>query len=183
MPDLRSKLQGPLGYAVIGAILLIALVVVLLQGERTPNRDITLGAFYLDTKTGEVFTDKIGTLPPIKAPSGEATGVRALVFACGQCDPLENRFVGYLSRFTDEAKAVMESDTATPLEARDAKFGGRRIKRVGDADWKVWQSEEGAAIIATRDNGRCKGGRVVGCKPTKQDMTGKVIVEQPKLSP
>ncbi len=69
--------------------------------------------YFMDTADGSIFTDKSDQLPPITAPSGKH-GVRAFVFACGDCGDEANRFVGWLETYTPEAKKAIETPAAGP---------------------------------------------------------------------
>jgi len=81
------------------------------------------GDWYYDLNTGTLFTAPSGQLPPINAPSGptpsgEPAGVRAFVFACGECANPADRFPAYLQKFTPGAKNLFDNlpDDQTNLD-------------------------------------------------------------------
>ena len=66
-------------------------------------------AWFYDLGTGQLFRAKGNLLPPIDAPSGplpngESAGVRAKVFAFGDCADPSNRFIGWLEKLNPEVK-------------------------------------------------------------------------------
>ncbi|MFG0249166.1 MAG: hypothetical protein ACF8OB_09795 [Phycisphaeraceae bacterium JB051] len=76
--------------------------------------------YFMDTADGSIFTAKSDQLPPITAPSGKH-GVRAFVFACGDCGDEANRFIGWLETYTPEAKKAIYQPVTGP-EGGMAKF-------------------------------------------------------------
>lgn len=95
--------------ATTGVSLVIMLVVLGAEALSGPAAISAGKVWYFDLNTGELFAARDGQTPPIAAPSGPqpdgaAAGVRAYVFACGDCGNKSERFVGYLQVYSLESK-------------------------------------------------------------------------------
>lgn len=170
------------GLVVLAALTLLLLVSALsmsfyfsnYSGSK-PSADV----WYYDTATGATFRASGLQTPPIVGPSGkrdnegEGTGVRAYLMTCGSCENEKERFVGYIERYTAEAKRVREAAEAKfhkPIDhlppAARAELGikpgagsGRRIaKPEKHPEWLTAESEDGAALIDSFMN-RCGEGK------------------------
>ena len=101
--------------------------------------------------------------PPIETPTKEKTengmnaGVRAWVFACGDCSDRSKMFIGFLETYTKEAKEAVEA-MAKPMgpDARPPMFSGEDMMAreqghlicvPGDAKWVPYGGEKGALIV------------------------------------
>lgn len=115
-------------------------------------------AYFYDLHTGELLTAPDNTVGPIQRPGGpvdgHAAGVRAQVFACGQCSDASKRFIGWLEidgpsigkpPATEEAEAVY-------------------IRRVDDSEWYSSESAAGQKITSEALS-QCGSGRVNFCRP------------------
>jgi hypothetical protein len=95
---------------IIGVIAVVAIVVtwvvILKPGASSAGGDV----YFLDMNTRELYAETKQTLSPSTAPSG-APGVRAHVFACGECTA-DSRFVAFVERYTDEALAAKKDGSA-----------------------------------------------------------------------
>jgi len=126
-------------------------------------------AFYYDLGTGEYFTDSWNTVPPITNPATGNEAVRAHFFTCGDCTP-ENRFCGYLEKFTPERKKHLGSYTPVS-EDKDVIFPGRLYALPpSESDPKradSWVDPETPAgvEITNRLRSRCKTGKIKYCNP------------------
>lgn len=72
--------------AIVLLIVCLALIVRQLLGGGGPGspRDV----YFYDTATGQVFTESAAQFAPIEAPSGPGAGVRAHIYACGDCEDI-----------------------------------------------------------------------------------------------
>ena len=113
------------------------------------------------------FTDDLSNLPPFDKDGKQA--VRAFVFRCSD----GKQFVGYLQRFTPDAKRAIEKiNTPDPNRTgppdtsgvRMAYTAGREVKRPGDAKWVSGaDGPKSAQIIAIKcPNG---GGEAAAVEP------------------
>lgn len=120
---------------------------------------ITMAYFY-DQNTGKLFAAPASTVGPIETESGpyhsEPAGVRAHVFACGQCSIESNRFIGYLSKPLPPEEQPKDEP---PLEL---------IKRVEDEQWYRSDQPEARQIMAELGE-RCPSSvRRNYCRPEPQ---------------
>ncbi len=147
--NIRDLLNGPAGYGVAGLILLIAVLYALFgSGPEEPKREFTLGAFYLDTTTGKLFVAPPDSYPPVKAPSGGVTGVKAIFYSCGACDDAKQRFLGYVTRYTDEAKAKLTAPGELSFDVRDRIMVEGIQKSADGKEWVLAVGPEGRAFEA-----------------------------------
>ena len=137
--------------AVIAVIILIVAAVMIIKGMTGKTSGPMGDASWYDTGTGELYAGPEGELPPMAAPSG-SEGVLAAVFARGSCESKADRFIGYLSKFTEEGKPLLRAAQAElPLEPRKMSAitaEHRLVKREKDTEWVATGTEEGQAIIA-----------------------------------
>jgi len=145
--------------AVIAVIVLIVAVVLIVRGMSGPSSTGPAGqGTWYDTGSNTLYGGQKGVMPPAPAPSG-SEGVMATVFAKGSCANKSDRFIGYLSKYTDEGKKLMAAAQAeNPIDT--AKIQGimgehRLVKREGDAEWVAQGSDEGQAIV---EEAKAKGG-------------------------
>jgi hypothetical protein len=132
-------------------------------------------ANFYDLGTNMLFTAS-DDVPPIEAPSGKKQangqpgGVRAYVFACGDCAPPNARFTGFLESYSEKGRAIAVAyaeDSPTVRSKMFAEAGETRL--VADPNsapltWHPDSSDDGKALLAkARDH--CKGKALVECKP------------------
>ncbi len=95
---------------IVGIIAVVAIIVawvwILKPGASSANG----GVYFLDLNTHELYPETKQALSPSPAPSG-GQGVRAHVFACGQCTA-DDRFIAFVERYTDEALAAKKDGSA-----------------------------------------------------------------------
>lgn len=103
------------------AILLVSLAVIIRQGGSGPKA--TPGeAYFYDTTTKELITDKATRIPPITTPEGHEA-VRAHYFTCGECTDSQ-RFLGYYEKYSPEVKEKLEKNPQS-FELYEMAFQGR----------------------------------------------------------
>src|SRR5271170_6898157 len=128
-----------LGLGAAGVFVLLCAVFVFLQmrGGNAPSEGNAKAFFSADDgKTW--FADDMTNVPPYDKDGKQA--IRAFVFRCSD----GKEFVGYLQRFTPDAKrAIEQRQTPDPNRTgppdtsaiRMAYTVGREVKRPGDAKW------------------------------------------------
>lgn len=148
----------------ISAVLLVGLfvyvVVEIWRGGGADRQQPTPMAYFYDQNTRELFAAPAATAVPAETPSGsfdgEPAGVRAHVYACGQCSDEAKRFIAYLSKPLPPEE---QPKNEPPLDL---------IKRVDDSQWHRSDSPEASAILAELRDYDCKGERRNLCVPDPQ---------------
>jgi len=138
-----------------------ALIGVLALSPAQANRSETVDVWFFDQGTGKLFTAGANKIPPIEAPSDAEhnenaetdedkryNGVRAMVFSCNDCRDSTTHFVGYLERYTPEAKAAAEkwADGDDPEAAYELMESGREIRLVSQDEWLAANTKDAMAI-------------------------------------
>ena len=135
-----------------GLIIVLALVMVVMQFRGNHPQKPT-GLYFTVDDGKNYFAESLGTVPPITKGGKEA--VQAIVFKCGWGKP----FVGFLQRYTPEAKARMEEAAAANREP-PLMPAGTEAKRPGESEWVKATDERYMAIT----NIRCPDGSLDGLK-------------------
>ncbi|MHC4175981.1 MAG: hypothetical protein ACYSWU_00645 [Planctomycetota bacterium] len=132
------------------------------------GRSWTTMAYFYDQNTGQLFEVPADTVGPIETDSGPyrgmPAGVRAYVFACGQCSDESLRFVGHLEAPVDAVPA--DAIAGQPAsEGEDAEGEDMVIRRPADEKWVYPSSREGKAII-DEPQSKCSSDAPLNyCKP------------------
>lgn len=182
--NIREMMNNNPAVVTIGAVVVLVLclgaIMCQLRGPSRPSGPIDL--YFFDTNAGTLFTASSDQYPPIPAPSDTGTGtsgVRAHVFGCGGCPgdldgmtPGEvedaGAFIGYLERYTEEAKAALEQsrgsdhiDSAMMYEMNlDTE-----VREVGSDQWVSGMDARGTDVY-DRVRERCEGQeRAEACRP------------------
>lgn len=115
-------------------------------------------AYFYDLHTGQLFTAPAGTPGAIQRPggtyNGHPAGVRAHVFACGQCSDASKHFIGWLEidgLSIGKQPATEEDETVY-------------IRRVDGTQWVSSESAVGEQITSEAIS-QCGSGRVNFCRP------------------
>jgi hypothetical protein len=113
--------------------------------------------YFYDQNTGELFSAPADELGPVERPSGKyrgiPAGVRAIVYACGQCSDESKRYVGWLEipvEALPEAERPPRPDGAGPPDVFVV------IRRPEDEKWAWADGPEGEKII--EGTNRCQPG-------------------------
>lgn len=171
-------------------VLVISLGVIIMQTRgRGPMGPIDL--YFYDLKTGKLFIAKSDQIPPIDAPGGpletpqgpKPAGVRAHVFACGECPSLDGMtadqvaqtgaYIAYLEMYTEQAKQMMTQ------AAQAAQGGGQAapppmmmdpteqtlVKRVEDTSWQQMYSQPGYMLADQAVKDCPDGTPAKACRP------------------
>jgi hypothetical protein len=150
---LRESMQAHRGiFGTSAAIAMVLIAVVYWRWSTRPNdvtRALTL-AWYTTDDGKTWYSDEKSLAPPFDRDG--KTSVRAFVFTC---DGDKHEFVGYLERYTAQAKqAIEDSRTAVKTEKIPPPAGlfdsvartGIEVKRPGDSTWINVSSPQAAAI-------------------------------------
>lgn len=139
---------------VVGFLLIVPIVVVLYlwrwnREQNEVTRAMTL-AWYTDDDGKSWYSDEKSLMPPFDHDG--KTSVRAIVFTC---DGDKHEFVGYLERYTPQAKQAIEQSRAQVVADKSpppvglyetiAKTG-TEVKRPGDTNWINVDSPQAVTI-------------------------------------
>lgn len=150
----------------VAVVLLLAAAGILLtvRGGTQPPGDGSV--YFYDLTSGELFMAPDTARPPIDAPGGAGKGVRAFVYACGECSPATQR-IGYLLSVSPQARAMMDK----PLEQADPAVlqNGQLIATPpeqpgGDVTWVVRNTPAGATVARTPEK-TCDSVKTSECLP------------------
>ncbi len=135
-------------------LLLIVLVVALLFVRKTPTSGRPEGQLWFYNEiTGQLFAASDLSIPPIETLSGPGTGVRAWVFACGDCSNPNERFIGYLEKMHPNTKKIMDQEIAKTGASMgigkliDKYSSGILVRSPNKTHWVPRTSAAGQAII------------------------------------
>lgn len=177
LANLRERLNrnSALVTVLVVALLLVSLGFFVLQG-RQPVYQPPAQAYFYDLSSNQanpmdrLFLAKATDVPPISAPSGTTmpdgtpTGVRANLFACGDCAK-GKLFIGYLDLLTKDAKdaqiqaqSASAATTPTPLDPQlvGRWEAGHLIRTVEEDHWVPIKSPQGEEILNALEE-HCKG--------------------------
>lgn len=127
----------------VGVVAVVVIAVVWVWILKPADRAGGEGVYFFDLGSRQLYVGSHTMIPPMAAPSG-ASGVRARVFACGQCTD-ENRFIGFLERYTDEAHAAL-TDGSAPMKPQ-LIAEGQQVTTEAAETWVVRISPQGEALI------------------------------------
>ena len=131
-------------------------------------------AYFYDLSSGKIFVNALSDPPPIAAPGqgegDEPRGVRAYLYTCGQCSPVE-WFVAYLESFDlairDEwAKKRTPGDALTDAD-RAVLDAGRYIAGVPEKEFVPAHKPEAAPLIERAKKACPDGKPPKACEPTE----------------
>ncbi|MCX5662713.1 MAG: hypothetical protein NTW19_23785 [Planctomycetota bacterium] len=131
-------------------LVVVAAVVLLIQTGVIPPSTVVGKFWYYDLATEKLFAAD-DQIPPIRVPTGPKdgppTGVRAYVFACGECSDASKRVIGYLETFDPEVhdEIVQGTPTYAAATGSDVIPGMQKnlIKRPTDKEWIGGSTPEG----------------------------------------
>jgi len=169
LAEFREKLKENPGlrYGITAALAALCLFLVLRwflsgTGGDTPPPPITKWYFY-NVKTKKLFPVDAATEAPIDTDSGPKTGVRAMVFACGDCSDQTKHFIGYLQSRKPFQKSMLNNDKS----AKMFKPGVTMVEVIREPDsnkWVLVNSKEGAKIQGKVQQ-RCGDQHTAICHP------------------
>lgn len=154
---IRQSINRHAPFAVTATALVMVLSLSAIIWQVWPDRSRPIKAAYFTVDDGQTyFVDDPTKVPPFAKDGNEA--YQAFVFQCGWHRP----FVGYLLRYTPEAKKRLEHAIAAKENlAPGAVAFGMQAKRPGGADW-VTATEEPHYDALT--NIRCPDGTLDGLR-------------------
>ncbi len=131
---LREQMKGRIGVVVAVVCFAAAAFVVWNSLNKASHKDYGQQVWVYNLDTGELLMMPTATThAPVQLDNG--TGYTTYVFSCTTCDDESARQVGYLTRYTDEAKAALEAGLTA------------------ETQW-VQMSEERSQLIATIDQAK-----------------------------
>jgi hypothetical protein len=147
---LRESLEKRKGVSVgISALFLVAAIAVIFNENRSSQTTRIDRAFYSDDDGQTYFVDEVDKLVPFDHNGKQA--YRAYVFKCSS----GKEFVGYVSRYSDTARAKLEELKAQPYnqvaqQIADTASAGTEFKKPGDSTWYSQASAGGAGILVPK---------------------------------
>lgn len=133
----------------------LAIIIPIVRIQNQPAKITDDRVWFYDLGSEELVVGRAHWIPPVPAPSGalvdgEQALVRAMLYACGNCEENEPTLI-YLEKFTPEAREKLASvdGDALKLDAADriAIENGRLIRRPTDTLWVPAASAEGRPIL------------------------------------
>ncbi len=119
MASIRDTINNNSAVVTVGAVLLLIVGLLLLMNQCSEGGpgQVNKYQYFYDLNTGELFVADALDIAPIEAPSGKPyklpngqeipAGVRAFVYACGECGP-DSKKIGYLEMYTPEAQKILQ---------------------------------------------------------------------------
>ncbi len=174
--SLRGVINNhPQFVAVIVAIVMVFSVGSMVMRGRSPDVEQHRYAYYMMPQTGQVIVDSSLQLPPLASGA-----VRAVVFSCGDCSDKSTHFVGWIEKYTDEAKQVMERMRNEPppplggppeagvqmddmMAVEDGHLIAAKPDGLAEPQWVKMDSPTGSALKRATQQ-RC-GGSALTCAP------------------
>lgn len=153
--------------AVVLLIICLGVIVNQLRGPGTRAR--TIDVYYYDLNTGELFVTESDQIPPIDTDSGAEAGVLAYVYSCTDCSDESSRKIGFLQKYSKEAKQMLVDAGGEPPD--DPRFyevvemNGQLVKRVEDQAWVPINSEQGYEMMEQSGVDCPEGQRPIPCYP------------------
>lgn len=126
-----------------------------LRASDAPDSTTPAPVWFYDLTTGKQFEGAPDAIAPIAAPSGKAdAGVRAHVFTCGSCrDVLQTR-LGYLEKYTSEARNALQTLASAPdltTEQRAEQLNmvaeGTLVGTIDGKHWYPLRSVNGEKVV------------------------------------
>ena len=168
----RRKLTKKHKMAIASAVIVagIGLLIVRLQsvGPRKSTIVVSDQVWYYDLNTKELFPGSPDDVAPIEAPSGQTpegapAGMRAYVFACGECEG-DNEFIAYLEKFSPIFKKMSSKEGIDRAGIAALEVQSQAMRRVDGGDWELGITEEGQEII-NEAIAKCPKGKIKPCFP------------------
>ncbi|NBC11175.1 MAG: hypothetical protein GVY24_05485 [Planctomycetes bacterium] len=174
--SIRETMNNNPAMVTIGAVVVLVLclgAIMCQVREPSGGQGGAVQLYFLDEGTGMLFTAESKQQPPIVAPSdtgGSTSGVRAHVLSCGDCpgnlDGLtreevqaQGAFIGYLEKYTPEAKAAMEQAMSgeEPDIAIMYEMDKGKLMRMPDSDQWIDANSERAVDVHIANREQCPG--------------------------
>lgn len=128
------------------------------------QKPVTNTVYYYDLGTDQLFVAPPADVTPIDAPSGKDNGVRAYVFACGDCSG--QTFIGWLERTAPAARKMRDNNSAVSVDDIIDAYTAQ-IERSDDRG-KTWQSQHAIHYMQWQLQQRkqmCPGSIATECRP------------------
>ena len=163
--SVREWVNNNSAAATAAAVVLLCVALgVIVWNNASGQRGMVGDAYFYDLASDELFLHDLQNHPPVVGPSGERQGVRAYVFACGECprardirglsaEELEQQtdaFIAYFERWPERARAVLagEVEPDDEYELMRVQHEGTEIRAVDGDRWVPMESGPGADITA-----------------------------------
>ncbi len=158
---------------IAGAVSLICLFCITsyLFGSNDSDQPAKLrSTWFYDLNNKALFPAPFDAVAPIHVDGQAATekpnGVKAYVFACGDCGNEDQRFIGWLEAFALESRQLMTANRLLTLEEQQVTESGRLVRSASGSEWAVTASEAGQQLMRHAQKGKCSAGtRIRRCHP------------------
>ncbi len=166
--------------AVVVLVIALGVIVMQLQPPRTAG---AIDLYFYDMTSGQLFTASSDQIPPIETSNGPHAGVRAHVFACGECPGnlsgmtaeqvrQQNAYIAYLEMYTPQGKQALtaasqpqpEGEGPPPSVMMDP-MEQTLVKRIEDSRWLSMYSEAGYRLTDEAITQCPDGSPARACRP------------------
>lgn len=189
MPKFRDFMNNNSALVTIVAVVVLVISLgVIIMNTRGPGAVRAIDLYFFDLSTGQLFVASSDQIPPIDSPGGplntpqgaKPAGVRAHVFACGECPDLKGMnteqvkaagaYIAYLEMFTEQGKAAMTAPAPAdgqgpPPEMMMDPMQSTLVKRVEDPQWMPMYSEPGYRLTESAVQQCPDGTPPIACRP------------------
>lgn len=146
------------------------------RGRVVPNID---QRYFFDLNTGMLFLADVAALPPVEAPSGtlpdgKPAGVRAHVYACGECGQYDGMtaeqmhasgaLIGWVETYSQAATAAVSQNSDDPYNA-DVGISGQFVRDPLGDEWIPLDSDAAAELMRRAMESCPAGQRPNPCHP------------------
>lgn len=169
---------------ILAVVVLVVSLGVIIMNTRGPGVARTIDLYFYDLNTGKLFTAKSDQIPPIEAPSGPLqgqpgnlpAGVRAHVYACGECPDLTGMtlqeveqagaYIAYVEMYTEQGKAALTAGASGPPEGPMIDpMEQTLIARVPELAWQPMYSDAGFRLTESGHRACPDGSAPQPCRP------------------
>jgi len=152
------------------AIIIVGLAAIIKYGagNSTGTAPATTGWFW-DVEDKAAFVDEATNISPFKRPNGH-TAVRLHYFSCGDCTK-EQRFVGYMEKYTDEVRDKLEKSRKGEITDgfyEEEQMAGLLYSKDGET-WFSAQSPEGQMLVSATYKKCPDRKQLQYCPPSKSE--------------
>ena len=160
MRDLINRFKIPV--LVVAGLVVIGAVVVLLRGRSSTPTPYETKAYFIDEETGAESVRPMTDIPPLIGAGGKPTVMLARKFSCDQGKTSK---VGFLVKYTPEAKAALDAMYASKdQKPAEINIGLHTLVRSPEAgsQWFFLNSDGGSKVTAGMS---CPNGQALAMEP------------------
>jgi hypothetical protein len=133
------------------AVLITALCITwLVYYYMTNGRSQRGYTWWYDTGNNTLYTIRENLWPPVEAPSGKEA-VKAVIYAKTDCFDMDDRFVMYLQKYTDEGRLIMLDPNTTIGIAQATSENMMLVRTLDETEWVLRKRADRDEIIADKE--------------------------------